>query len=125
MSQFSPSANPIESIESLGGLLRQIRLGLRLLKDQRVPTWVKIIPAAALVYFLSPIDLLPDMMLPLVGGLDDVAILLLALKAFLDLSPSGVVTEHVEALLGKKRRAAATQTHPSGETVEATYQILD
>lgn len=125
MSQFSPSSKPVESIESLGGLVRQIRLGLRLLKDQRVPAWVKIIPVAALVYFLSPIDLMPDMMLPLVGGLDDVAILLLALKAFLDLSPSGIVAEHLEAILGKRRRATPAQPGPSDQTIEAHYQVLD
>jgi uncharacterized membrane protein YkvA (DUF1232 family) len=122
MSQVSPSAN---SIESLGGLLQQIRLGWRLFRDQRVPAWAKVIPAAALIYLLSPIDLMPDMMLPLVGGLDDVAILLLALKAFLDLSPTGLVSEHLEAIMGKKRRAATTRTDPSGETIEAQYHILD
>jgi len=125
MNQFSPSAKPIESIESLGGLLRQIRLGRRLLKDQRVPAWVKFIPAAALIYFLSPIDLMPNVLLPLLGGLDDVAILLLALKAFLDLSPSDVVTEHLEAILGKKPKTTSSRTAPSDETIEANYHILD
>lgn len=66
----------------------------RLLRDGRVPGWVKVIPAIGLVYLLSPIDLIPDFVLPGLGQMDDIAVVLLALKMFVDLSPPGVVSEH-------------------------------
>ena len=50
-----------------------IRLVARLMGDPVLPRSVKLALAAAVVYLLSPIDLIPDF-LPVVGYLDDVAI---------------------------------------------------
>jgi uncharacterized membrane protein YkvA (DUF1232 family) len=111
-----------ESAGLVGGLIKQARLVWRLLNDSRVPGWVKLIPAAGLIYFLSPIDLLPDLMLPGLGEVDDVMIILLALKMFVDLSPPGVVREHLQALLGRH-----SQTHAAdgpGSYIDASYRVL-
>lgn len=108
----------------LGGLVRQARLGWRLLKDRRVPGWVKVIPVAGLIYLLSPIDLLPDVLLPGLGEIDDIALLLIALKLFIDFSPPALVNEHLEALSGKQRRPHAGDEPPSGETIEVPYRVL-
>ncbi|RZJ37042.1 MAG: DUF1232 domain-containing protein, partial [Chryseobacterium sp.] len=44
-----------------------------------VPVWVDVlIPALALIYVISPIDIIPDFV-PVVGALDDLAILALAI----------------------------------------------
>jgi uncharacterized membrane protein YkvA (DUF1232 family) len=108
-----------------GGLFKQARLGWRLLHDGRVPGWVKMIPFAALIYFLSPIDLIPDWLLPGLGEVDDVVVILLALKVFVDLSPPGVVREHLEDLMGRKGKPY-TESEPSpGPTIDASYRILD
>jgi uncharacterized membrane protein YkvA (DUF1232 family) len=109
---------------SLGGLIRQLRLAWRLWKDGRVPTWVKLIPVAGLVYLISPIDLVPDLMFPGLGEVDDIVLLLLALKMFVDFSPPAVVREHLQALLGKKRQERTTDSAPSAPTIEASYRIL-
>jgi uncharacterized membrane protein YkvA (DUF1232 family) len=50
-----------------------IRTLARLITDPALPRPVKIALAAALVYLLSPIDLIPDF-IPFVGYLDDVLI---------------------------------------------------
>ena len=50
-----------------------VRLLSRLVADPVLPRSVKLALAAALVYLLSPFDLLPDF-LPFIGYLDDVAI---------------------------------------------------
>jgi uncharacterized membrane protein YkvA (DUF1232 family) len=118
------SADLQDAAGSLGGLIRQLRLAWRLWKDGRVPAWVKLIPVAALIYLISPIDLVPDLVFPGVGEVDDIVMLLLALKMFVDLSPAGVVREHLQALLGKKRPARAAGGPPSGPTIDATYRIL-
>ena len=108
----SSSPNVQETVGSIGGLLRHVRLGWRLWNDGRVPAWVKLIPIAGLLYLLSPIDLIPDLMLPGLGEVDDVVVLLLALKAFVDISPSGVVREHLESLLAKKGRTKESGAPP-------------
>jgi uncharacterized membrane protein YkvA (DUF1232 family) len=56
-----------------------------------------LIPPAALAYLLFPIDLIPDVALGL-GQLDDVAVLLIGVKLFIELAPPDVVREHLTAL---------------------------
>jgi uncharacterized membrane protein YkvA (DUF1232 family) len=114
-----------ESAGFLGGLVQQIRLGWRLFNDSRVPGWVKLIPVAGLLYFLSPIDLIPEFALPGLGEVDDIVLLLLALKMLVDLSPPGIVREHLEELFGK-RTGSQSAADPSPETyIDASYRVLD
>lgn len=81
-------------------LIRQARLAWRLFWDRRVPWPTKLIPPAVLIYLLSPIDILPDLGLGL-GQLDDIAVLLLGIKLFIELAPADVVREHLRALGAK------------------------
>ena len=48
-------------------LLRQLRLVWRLYFDPRVPLWVKTLPTAAVAYLVWPIDLVPELAIPVVG----------------------------------------------------------
>lgn len=43
-------------------------------RDARVPLWRKLAGLLAIVYFLSPIDLIPDF-IPVLGWLDDIGVL--------------------------------------------------
>jgi uncharacterized membrane protein YkvA (DUF1232 family) len=122
MNKPAPSSELQERAGLVGGLVKQARLVWRLLKDRRVPSWVKLIPVAGLIYLLSPIDLLPDM-LPGLGEVDDVMIILLALKAFVDLSPPGIVREHLEDLLG--RHGQTQGANESTPYIDASYRVLD
>ena len=81
----------------LQDMARQVRLAWRLLKDARVPFWTKLIPPAALAYVIFPVDIIPDVVLGL-GQLDDIAVLLIGIKMFIDLAPEEVVREHLAAL---------------------------
>ncbi len=47
--------------------LNYFRLCWRLWRDPRVSRLAKLIPVAALLYFISPIDVLPDWYIPGVG----------------------------------------------------------
>ena len=51
----------------------------RLRKDPRVPRRVKIVVAFAGLWVLSPIDLIPEF-LPVIGPLDDIVVVALALR---------------------------------------------
>jgi uncharacterized membrane protein YkvA (DUF1232 family) len=49
---------------------------------------------AAIVYVLSPVDLVPEVLIPVLGQLDDVTLLMLAASLFIRWSPPEVVAEH-------------------------------
>jgi uncharacterized membrane protein YkvA (DUF1232 family) len=125
VSKTISSSNLNETAGFVGGLLKQSRLAWRLLRDGRVPGWVKIIPFASLLYLVFPLDLIPELVLPGLGELDDLAVLLLALKLFVDLSPAAIVREHLQNLYGmpKGTRHAAEPTAPI--TIDGDYRILD
>lgn len=125
MTKSSPSTELQGGAGFLGGLIKQVRLAWSVLKDDRVPSWVKLIPVAGLIYLISPIDLIPDMILPGLGELDDIAVLILAVKLFLDFSPPGVVAEHLENLFGKRTPAAPVDESSPDGYIDASYRVLE
>ena len=130
---MAPQNRPQNSDETLGflaDLIKQIRLLWRLLNDPRVPAWVKTIPAMILLYLFFPIDLIPDPALGL-GQLDDLAIILLGLKLFRDLSPRAVVNEHEASIAGRSspwqvvEDEATSGQEESPPYIDAEYRVLD
>ncbi|MCC6630298.1 MAG: DUF1232 domain-containing protein [Chloroflexi bacterium] len=97
----------------LGRIAEQVRLSFRLMTDQRVPTALKlVIPAMVAIYAVSPVDLIPDVLLG-VGQLDDIGVVLAALALFVRLAPRQVVDEHRAAMTG--RPAQTTGSAPTDE----------
>ena len=84
-------------VPSQGGVLKDLmvkfKLIVRLMADRRVSFWVKLLPIGALAYVFSPVDLVPGAVLPVVGALDDMAILWLGVNMFIQLCPPEVVAE--------------------------------
>ena len=85
-----------------GGVLRkvvtQLKLIVRLMGDSRVSLFLKIIPIGALAYLISPVDLVPNVVLPVIGVLDDAAVMWIGSALFLELCPPEVVKEHMQEL---------------------------
>jgi uncharacterized membrane protein YkvA (DUF1232 family) len=79
-------------------LVQRIKLIGRLMGDKRVNFFLKILPVAAVVYLVSPLDLVPGLALPVIGALDDAAILWLGTTLFVSLCPEEIVQEHLAAL---------------------------
>ena len=74
------------------------RLTWRLINDPRVSTFVKVaIPLIMLLYFVSPVDFIPDF-LPILGQLDDIGVVLFGMSLIVRFSPQAVVQEHRRAL---------------------------
>ena len=79
----------------------QAQLVWRLFKDREVPIYLKALPVGAMVYLISPLDLLPDFIFPpVIGQLDDFTALLAAAKLFIELSPKHIVEKHRAAIRG-------------------------
>jgi uncharacterized membrane protein YkvA (DUF1232 family) len=74
-------------------LFDQIRLTWRLIRDPRVPLWSKLIPLAGIAYILSPLDIIPDVLI-VIGQLDDLGILIGAMRLFESVVPEYIVIEH-------------------------------
>ena len=76
----------------------RLKLIARLIGDSRVSFWLKAIPVGALIYLVSPIDFAPGVVLPIIGALDDAAVVSLGAYVFVELCPPAVVDEHMKAL---------------------------
>ncbi len=91
---------PRSIIPVQGGILQEMtlrtKLILRLIGDRRVSPWVKLIPIAGLVYWVSPVDLI--MGIPGLAAVDDVAILWFAQYMFIEMCPPEVVREITSGL---------------------------
>jgi uncharacterized membrane protein YkvA (DUF1232 family) len=65
----------------------------RLLKDARVPTAEKALFLAAIVYVISPLDLIPDIF-PFIGQVDDLYVVALTLLRLVNRTDESVVRQH-------------------------------
>ena len=107
----------------LAEILHSGQLAWRLLADRRVSLALKlIVPTLLGTYLLWPADLLPDF-IPVLGQLDDLAILALGIKIFIELSPRDIVQEYRDLLAGKAAPRASGSDQ--GETVDAEYRVVE
>ena len=101
-------------------IVRNAQLAWHLLTDHRVSLMTKlVIPGMMVGYLLWPIDLLPDVV-PLLGQLDDLAILALGIKLFIELCPRDIVREY----RGEAAGAAPTGQAAEGDTIDADYRVV-
>ena len=91
-------SNPLAMGRLLLHIPNFIKLYWRLFTDKRVHLLAKAVLVVGILYFIVPLDLIPDFPLPVVGWLDDAVVLVLAAKAFIRLCPRRVVQEHVELI---------------------------
>jgi uncharacterized membrane protein YkvA (DUF1232 family) len=77
----------------LRGIILQVRLTWRLIRDPRVPLWTKAIPFLTLAYIFSPFDFLPDWFIG-IGQLDDIALLVGSMRLMESLLPEYIIKEH-------------------------------
>ncbi len=107
-------------VSQQGGMTRDVvnrlKLIFKLMGDSRVSPLVKLIPVGALVYLVSPIDVI--MGIPGLAALDDAAVLWLGSNLFIELCPPEVVQEYMDALGGHL-------TDDSGDIVDADATDLN
>ena len=65
-------------------MFNRIFQAVRFMFDRRVPISLKMVPALALVYIISPIDLIPEAFLMGLGFADDIALAIWVVNYFVD-----------------------------------------
>ncbi|MGC9384967.1 MAG: YkvA family protein [Kosmotogaceae bacterium] len=102
---------------SFGGIIENLSLIFRLMKDPRVDSRLKLLPVGALLYLIVPIDFLP------INPLEDAVILWLGGTLFIELCPEDIVQEHRRALHRASSGVDITETIPH-EIVDAEFKDL-
>jgi uncharacterized membrane protein YkvA (DUF1232 family) len=112
----NPNPTPEQKVNLVVSVINRLRLVARLFMDPRVPIYLKLVPIASLAYALMPIDLIPDV-IPVLGQLDDLGVVILAVEAFVMMAPQDVVHEHMAAMENESRnnRSKADETIIDGE----------
>jgi len=101
--------------QSFGGIIDNLRLIFRLLKDSRVNSLLKLLPVGALLYLIVPIDFLP------INPLEDAVILWLGGTLFIELCPDDIVQEHRLAL-NRSQSGVEIADKKSSDVVDAEYK---
>lgn len=105
-----------------------IALLIRMLKDRRVPIKTKIAVSASLAYILFPIDIIPDK-IPLIGSIDDIAVILFALNRIATDVDINVIIENWEGnnelLLTLKTGLSYLIDFTGAKNVEKLYNLVD
>lgn len=90
--------SPMGKLRLLAHLPNLIKLYWRVFTDRRVSLLPKIVLVAGLLYFVVPLDLIPDFPLVGLGQTDDLAVLVVASRMFIAMAPRTVVEEHVRLI---------------------------
>lgn len=102
-------------------ILPAIRLAWGLFLDRRVGVMIKLLPILAIIYVLSPLDLLPDI-IPVVGWVDDLIVAGGLLLLFFILAPRDVVLERLRKARNADREEPLDETE---QTVDGTFRYTD
>ncbi len=118
-------------------VVQQIKLLYHLMLDPRVHPLAKLIPIAAVAYVISPVDIISDV-IPVLGQLDDAAIVMLGLRMFFEVAPPDVVREYLKRLarpvtdsewkvVQTPNEGAASEppAEPGREVVEGNFKLTD
>jgi len=115
-----------EVMDLIRRLPTYMRLVWALLRDGRVPPQQKLILVGIGAYVVLPIDLIPDFV-PVLGQLDDLAVVLLGLDLFIRSAPADIVEEHLAKISQDKdqlRRDIATAERLLGDRLDGVRDIV-
>lgn len=108
------SAEQLKDPGFFGELWEQARLVYYLMRDPNVPIFLKTLPFVGLVYFFFPFDFITDLV-PVVGQLDDITLMIIGSKIFIEMAPPPVVAHYIRQM----RRKVAGVTVVEGTAEDA------
>ena len=101
-------------------VIRYLRLIWRLTFDKRVPLFLRLLVPLAIVYFISPVDLLRDW-IPVIGRFDDVLVLGLATLLLTKFAPQHVLDD----ILGPPPTSPRPEDKDPSKVVEGSSHMVD
>ena len=102
----------------LGELMQQIKLVYYLIRDRDVPIYLKVLPFLGVLYVLFPIDIITDV-IPVLGQIDDLMILTIGAKVFIELAPAHVVAKYMDQMRGQ------TIVEGTADDVEMPIKLIE
>lgn len=103
-----------------GGMFRdlvlRLKLIVRLMGDNRVNPFLKLLPIGSLIYLIFPFDLIS--VIPGVSALDDMAIVSLGAYLFIEFCPPDVVQEHMQKLTSNMDAVESLDDVVDAETID-------
>jgi uncharacterized membrane protein YkvA (DUF1232 family) len=121
--------NVNEALETAKQLPTYARLIWALARDPRVPTGQKAVLAGIAAYLAFPLDIIPDF-IPVLGQMDDLAVLILGLDWFIRNAPPDVVEEHMAKIaahqdtLSRDLDSASTVIQDRATELRATLERM-
>ena len=82
-------------------LPKYLRLTWRLLWDSRIPVLPKLFVFLAVLYGISPFDIIPEVILPVIGWGEDIVLVILSIRNLIAASPQNIVQEHARKIAEK------------------------
>jgi uncharacterized membrane protein YkvA (DUF1232 family) len=109
------------------GPWQNLRFTWRMLRDPRVAPYAKVVlPILALVYLISPIDLIPDMILGL-GQVDDIGVLALVayfLVSYVKRAGWATLLENGPARAQPESKSTARTKGTNEDIIDAQYRVI-
>ncbi|MCI0903899.1 MAG: DUF1232 domain-containing protein [Chloroflexi bacterium] len=100
--------------------IKFLRLVWRLTFDKRVSIFLRAVVPLAILYALSPFDLIPDRV-PILGRFDDLFILGLALLILVKGAPPAIVDEH----MGRVPASNRPEDKDPDKVVDGSSRLID
>jgi len=97
-----------------GTIMRDLQRIWQLLRDPSVPGWKWLLPIGALVYWLSPVDLIP--LLPF----DDIAVVILAISMLMQMA-----SRHEQTTGTNTQGQPGATANNKEQIVDTTWRVVD
>jgi len=108
----------------VGTLLARVRLTWRLLREPGVAILAKALPLLSIFYVIFPLDFVPDL-IPVLGQLDDLGVVVLAMEAFVHLCPPDAVAFHRDAIAFGRKYTPMLRPEEAGRVIDAEFRRDD
>lgn len=97
-----------------------VRLVSRLMLHPQVPFLNKLLIPFAIVYLISPIDIIPDIV-PLASHIDDAFVIAVSVILFLLFTPRKVLNEHLHG----KSNSHQNRANPQEHVIDGSYRVVE
>ena len=85
--------------------------------SHKVSIWLKLPIILAIIYLISPLDIIPDFLRPGIGHLDDIIALIFGISIFINFLPKKILLELI-----KKTPKKNQEKH---KVVDGKYKIIE